>query len=124
MTDAPEKARRRWFPSAPDRCVLGLLALEAFLLLSAWFRWLPFNQHKGYTVLICLAAVGVALFLMFLWFLAALVFRLRFQYSILSLLLLVVVVAVPFAWLETEMNAARKQQEVVDAIILLHGHVG
>ena len=53
---------------------------------------------------------------MFLWFLAALVFRLRFQFSILSLLLLVVVVAVPFSWLATEMNAARKQREAVEEI--------
>ena len=56
MTDAPEKARRRWFRRTPDRCVLGLVALEGFLLLSAWFRWSPFNQHKGWTVLICIAS--------------------------------------------------------------------
>ena len=53
---------------------------------------------------------------MFLWFLAALVFRLRFQFSILSLLVLVVVVAVPFSWLATEMKAARKQREAVEWI--------
>ena len=29
-----------------------LLAVEGFLLLSAWFRWFAFNQHKGWTVLI------------------------------------------------------------------------
>jgi len=116
MAEVSEEARRRWFRFTPDRCVLGLLALEGLLLLSQWFRWFPFNQHKGWTVLICLAMVGVALFLMFLWFLAALIFRLRFQFSILSLLLLVVVVAVPFAWLETKMNAARKQREAMDWI--------
>ena len=55
---------------------LALLALEGFLLLSAWFRWFPFNQHKGWTVLIAWRASGAALLLMFLWFLAALVFRL------------------------------------------------
>ena len=53
---------------------------------------------------------------MFLWFLAALVFRLRFQFSILALLLLVVVVAVPFSWLATEMKAARKQRKAVEEI--------
>ena len=58
MTDAPEKARRRWFRITPDHCIVALLALEGFLLLSAWFRWFPFNQHKGWTVLICLATVG------------------------------------------------------------------
>ena len=121
MTDP--SARTRWYRVTPDRCVLGLLALEAFLLLSAWFRWFPFNQHKGWTVLICLATVGAALFLMFLWFLAALVFRLRFQFSILALLLLAVVVAVPFSWLATEMKAARKQRELVEWIEKTGGDV-
>ena len=111
MAAASEKARRRWFRLTPDRCVLGLLALEGFLLLSAWFRWFPFNQHKGYAVLITIASVGVFLLLMFLWFLAALIFRRRFQFSILSLLLLAVVVAIPCSWLATEMQAAKKQGE-------------
>ena len=116
MTDVPEKARRRWHRPAPDRCVVALLALEGLLLLSAWFRWFPFNQHKGYTVLITIASVGLALLLMLLWFLAALVFRWQFQFSILSLLLLVVVVAAPCSWLATAMKQARKQQEVVEEI--------
>ena len=123
MAAASEKARRRWFRITPDRCVLALLALEGFLLLSAWFRWCPFNQHKGWTVLICLATVGAAFVLMFLWLLAALVFRLRFQFSILALLLLVVVVAVPFSWLATEMEAAREQREVVEWLEKLNGGV-
>ncbi len=113
------KARRRWFRLTPDRCVVALLALEGFLLLSAWFRWFPFNQHKGWTVLIAIATVGVALLLMLLSFLAALVFRLWFQFSILALLLLVVVVAVPCSWLATEMKAARKQRAAVAAITRL-----
>ncbi len=84
----------RWrFRITPDRCVVALLALEAFLLLSGWFRWFPFNQHKGWTVLITVVGVGVALLLMFSWFLAALVSRLRFRLGILALLLLAVVVA-------------------------------
>jgi hypothetical protein len=121
--NAMRAARLGWFRSAPDRCVLALLALEGLLLLSAWFRWLPFNQHKGWTVLITIASVAVALLLMFFWFLAALVFRLRFQFSILALLLLVVDVAIPCAWLKTEMNEARKQREIADDIVKLHGTV-
>ena len=110
MTDP--SARTRWYRVTPDRCVLGLLALEGFLLLSAWFQWFSFNQHKGYTVLIAVASVAVFFVLMFLWFLTALVFRLRFQFSILALFLLTLVVAVPCSWLATEMKAARKQQGV------------
>ena len=40
--------------------MLGLLALEGFLWLSERYRWFPFNEHKGWTVLICLATVGTA----------------------------------------------------------------
>ncbi len=110
------KARRRWFRLTPDGGVVLMLALEGFLLLSAWFRWFPFNQHKGWTVLICIASVGAALLLMFLWFLAALVFRWRFQFSILALLLLVVVVTVPCSWLTTEMKAARQQKAALQGL--------
>ena len=41
---------------------------------------------------------------MLLWFLAALIFHRRFQFSILSLLVLVVVVAIPFSWLAVKME--------------------
>ena len=114
MTDPT--AKPRWYRLTPDRAVVAVLALEGFLLLSAWFRWFPFNQYKGWTVLICLATVGAAFVLMSLWFLAALLFCWRFQFSILSLLLLVVVVAIPCSWLETEMKAARKQREAVEEV--------
>ena len=61
---------------------------------------------KGYAVLVAVASVLAFFLLMFLWFLLALVFRWRFQYSILSLLVLMVAVALPCAWLATEMKAA------------------
>ena len=82
-----------------------------FLILSERFEWFAFNRHKGWTVLVCLAMVGAAFVLMFLWFLAALLFRLRFQFSLLTLLLLPVVVAISCGWLATEMKQARKQRE-------------
>ena len=113
----------RCYRLTPDRAVVAMLALEAFLLLSAWFHWFAFNEHKGYAVLIAVASVGVFFVLMFLWFLAALVFRLRFQFGILALLLLVVVVAIPFSWLATEMKWANKQREAVEEITRASGTV-
>ena len=110
------KTHRSRFHVTPDRVVVALLALEGFLLLSECFRWFPFNQHKGWTVLLAAATVGATLLLMLLWFLAAAVFRRRFQFSILSLLVLTVVVAIPCSWLATEMKAARKQREAVEEI--------
>ena len=96
--------------------MLGLLAVEGLLLLSEWFGWFAFNRHKGYSVLVTIATVAAAMLLMFVWFLAALVFRLRFQFSIRSLLVLAVVVAIPCSWLATEMKKAREQREAVEGI--------
>ena len=109
MADASEcKTRCRWFRLTPGCLVLGLLAVEGFLLLSEHFQWFAFNRHKGWTVLIGMADVVVAMLLMFLWFLAALIFRWRFQFSIRSLLLLTVVVAIPCSWLAVEMEAGEE----------------
>ena len=61
---------------------------------------------------------------MLLWFLVALVFRRRFQFSLRSLLLLVVVVAIPCSWLSVELKAARgAARAAVEAIERLGGQV-
>jgi hypothetical protein len=118
-----EPSHPRWFYPTPGRAVVGLLAVEGVLLASQHFRWFPFNQHKGYTVLVAVGAVLAFMAMMLLWFLAALIFRLRFQFSIRSLLLLMVAVAVPCSWLATEMKAAREQERAVEAIQKLDGCV-
>ena len=71
MADAIEP-NHGWYRLTPDRVVIGMLAAEGFLLLSERFRWFAFNQHKGWTVLVALATVGLTLLLMLLWFAAAL----------------------------------------------------
>ena len=60
---------------------------------------------------------------LFLWFAAALVFRLRIQFSIHALLVLAVAVALPCSWLAAEMKKARKQKEVVEEINRARGTV-
>jgi hypothetical protein len=111
-----EQHNRRWYRLTPDRVVLGLLAAEGFLLLSERFRWFAFNQHKGWTVLIALATVGLTLLLMFLWLAAALLFRCRFQYSLRSLLLAVVAVALAFSCLGVTIQDLHSQGEAAMAI--------
>jgi len=54
MTD--EERQRRWYHLTPARFFVGLLAVQVFLYLSDQFNWFPFNEKKGWTVLI---AVGV-----------------------------------------------------------------
>ena len=112
---------RHWPHPTPNRIVIGLLAVEGLLLLSARFRWFAFNEHKGWTVLVALAAVGLTLLLLSLWFVAAPLFRRPFQYSLRSLLLLTVVVAIPFSRLATEMQRAREQRDTVAAIHAVGG---
>jgi hypothetical protein len=52
--------------------------------------------------------VGVLLAVMLVWFLVSLLFRWRFQFSTRSLLMLVVVVAVPCAWMKTAQDRERQ----------------
>jgi hypothetical protein len=110
--DAPTQTR--WFHLTPGRFVIGLLAVEGLLWLSDKFGWL--GWHKGYAVLTGVASVGVAMLLMIGWFGVAMVFRRRFQFSIRSLLVLTVVVALPCSWMAVEMKEARQQREVIFAI--------
>jgi hypothetical protein len=50
----PFKPNHRWYHLTPARFFVGLLAVQVFLLLSEKFQWFPFNQNKGWTVLIAM----------------------------------------------------------------------
>ena len=106
----------RWYHLTPDRFVLGLLAIGGFLPLSEWFGWFGFSERPGWAVLIAVATVGAGVLFLFLWFAASVLFRWRFQFSLRSLLLFALVVAIPCSWLETEMQRAKKQKEAVERI--------
>ncbi len=118
----PGAKLRRWLRPTPDRLVLALLAPEGFLLLSERFEWFAFNEEKAHTLMIAGAAVGAAMLLMVLWFLSAIVFRWRFQFSIRSLLALALVVAIPCSWFAVERQRAAQQRDAVAAIRALGGH--
>ncbi|MGO8690856.1 MAG: hypothetical protein ACLQLG_14635 [Thermoguttaceae bacterium] len=112
---APE-AKSRWYRPTPGWLLLVLLAVEVLLPLSERFHWFAFNEHKGWTVLIAVAVVGVAMMLLIDWFLLSAVFHWTFPVSVRSLLLLALAVAVPCGWLGLEMKEARKQGEIAAAI--------
>jgi hypothetical protein len=120
-TASMPKPKPRWFHLTPGRLLVVLLVVEAVLLLSERFKWFPFNEYKGWTVLIALATVGVFLLFMLIWFVFALLFRRRFQFSIRSLLVLTIAVALPFSWLAVELKWARTQRETVEALMKLGG---
>ena len=110
--DATTPQRRRFYPK-PSWLIFGLLVVEGLLWLSERYQWFWFNEKKGWTVLIGVTLVGVALVLMLFWFVAALLFRWRFQFSIRSLLVLTVAVAVPCSWLAVDMKKVRDQHEMI-----------
>ncbi len=116
MSEFPEKPRRRWFRITPGRCVVALLALEGFLLLSQWLQWFAFNRHAIWSILIAAAAIAATMLLMFFWLLLALIFKWRFQFSIRALLLLTLVVAIACAWFVAAREQARKQREIVEEV--------
>jgi Leucine-rich repeat (LRR) protein len=112
--------RVRWYRLTPDRLVFGLLAVEGLLVLSEWFGWFSFNGQT-WTVLISFAAVGLALVVMFLWFVMGLLFRWRFQYGIRLPMLLTVAIAVACSWLAVEMRNERRQWAAAEAIVKAGG---
>jgi hypothetical protein len=116
--------KRRWLRPTPGWLPAVLLVVEGFLLVSQRFHWFAFNEHKGWTVLLAAASVGVAMLLMLLWLVIALVFRFWSQFGVRSLLLLVVATAVAGGWTAGEMKKAREQREAVVGITKLGGTVG
>jgi hypothetical protein len=113
MTDMPNPIPTRRFRPTPAWLIYGLPAVEGLLWLSE--RWFP----KGWTVLIAVAAVGATMLAMLAGFVGSFAFRWRFQFSIRSLLVLTLAVALPCSWLAVEMKAAREQKE---AVAELHKH--
>ena len=122
MSDVPQ-AKPRWYRITPDRLVIGMLIVECLLWLSERFQWFAFNEHKGWTVLTGMAAVGLLVLLMLLAFVVCLLLRWRFQFSILSLLVLTVAVAISCSWLARDMKKAREQREAATGTIDLGGSV-
>jgi hypothetical protein len=105
--------QRRWYFPTPARLIVLSLATTGFLFLSERGKWFAFNEHKGWTVLIAVASVVAVLAVMLLWWHLALVSRRRFQFSIRSLLVLTLAVALPCSWLADEMTKAKQQDEAV-----------
>jgi len=109
-------SKRRWFRFSPDRLVISSLLVVCLLWLSDRFQWFGFNHHKGWTVLIAVAAVGVSAVVMLLWWIASLILRWRFQFGIRSPLAFCLTCSIVVSWLAAEMKQARRQAEVVERI--------
>ena len=108
-------------PVAIDRVLLLLVIGESALWLSSrcdFTLW-----HKGYAALAGLGILLVAILLLGIGFVAAVLLKRRFQYTIRSLLLLTIAVALPLSWLSLEISSAKRQRAAVDEIAKLNGLV-
>jgi tetratricopeptide (TPR) repeat protein len=105
----------RWYILTPGKLVGGLLGIELCLL--------GIGRHSG-----CLCLAGVALVFFGLlagvvWFAIALLVRRQFQFSIRTLLMLMVLVAIVAGWFFPKRERARRQKEAVVAVESVSGLV-
>jgi hypothetical protein len=107
---------RRSFRPTPAWLIFGLLVVEGLLWLSERYRWLWFNEKKGWTVLIAVAVVGAAMLVMLCWFLVSLIVRWRFQFSIRSLLVLTIAIALPCSWFGARVQEEKREREAAAEI--------
>ena len=123
MTMKAIAAQPRPFHPTPAWLGFGLLASTGILLLSQRFQWFAFNHHKGWTLLVAVAAVGVAVVLMLTRLAVAVLFRWRFRLGLRPLLALAAAVTVLCFWLAWEMRESREQRHIVAEIEGLGGQV-
>jgi hypothetical protein len=130
MEEAPttaepvKKARSRWFCLSPDWLVIGAPLSVGLLWLSDRLQWFGFNHHKGWTVLIAVAAVGAAALTMLLWWAVSLIFHLRFQFGIRSVLVFCLACSIALSWFAVERDRARRQSDILGPIRNSGGLVG
>ncbi|MCX7425911.1 MAG: hypothetical protein NTW96_09880 [Planctomycetia bacterium] len=118
------KCERRWYHLTPGRFVAALLVLEIVLALSERFQWFAVNRHKGWTLLIATAALASAVLVLLTWFAISRLVGRRFQFSLRTLLLFVLVCAVQCSWWAVTMRKVKTQREAREAITRLGGSVG
>jgi type III secretory pathway component EscS len=106
----------RWYRLTPDRLIIGLLLVECLLRLSGRYQWFGFNQDTGLPFLIGMAAVGATILLMLLWFAVALLFHRHFQFSIRSLLILMLTAAIPLSWVAARLYQFQQHRHTLERI--------
>ncbi len=120
--DCPE-SRRRWYLPTPAWLVYGATVATCVLYASEQFPWrsIGLNDHKGWSVLLAAAVVGVILILLPAWMLAALLVRRRVQFGLPTVLVFVALCAVACSWLGVRIKQSRRQGELVGRIKKITG---
>jgi hypothetical protein len=113
--DIPKPRKPRWYTPTPAKFLFAVLVMQGVLFLSAHYRWFWFNNLKGCTVLIAVAATAIALLLLAGFVVVGRLFKTKLQFTLATLMLMVPVMASPCAWLAREMELARCQREAIIA---------
>ena len=122
----PPKRKRRWFSLTRNNLLLGLLAVEAFVLLAENFRWFAFDKNPVRTAQIAFAGVAAAVIIVWLsrLVIARRIRGLRwYQFSLRSFLIVTVICALASAWIARQIERKRNEREAVEAIVKLGGWV-
>jgi hypothetical protein len=112
--DAPATRKPRWYAPTPAKFLFAVLVMQGVFCFSTNYHWFWFNERKGYTVLITVAATAIALLLLATVVLVSWFFRSKAQFGLSTMLLIVMVMAIPLAWLGRDMHVARQQEEVME----------
>src|SRR5262245_12889285 len=80
-TTSTSPAAGRWYLPTMDKFLLAVLLMEVVFYLSQHFKWFSFNNHKGHTALITIAATAACLLVMVVWFAMGRFFKVKSQFS-------------------------------------------
>src|SRR5437868_15369750 len=100
-----------WYTPTPAKFLFAVLVMQGVLFLSAHYRWFWFNELKGWTVLLAVAATVIVLMLLAGLVVVSCLFKSKSQFSLATLLLIVPVLGVPLGWLVREMDLAKQQRD-------------
>lgn len=92
----------------------GLLLVEAFLFVSADYRL--FDYSKGWASFLSVAVAFAGLVLLLAWVGVSHFLKQRAQFGLGTLLAMILVLALPCAWVANEMHKAKPQQELAQSV--------
>jgi hypothetical protein len=128
--NADPKPRRRWFHPRLNWLLFPPFIVEGFLLLSVHFGWFGFDKRTGEAAVIALATVIVSMLPISVCIVARLTCivarftgRRRFQYSLRSLMLVMLLACIGMSCVSAWMHRVRRQKLAVEAIKELGGQV-
>lgn len=100
-----------------------VLVCEIVLFISEYFQWFDFNRRKGVTVLCALSVAISVIALWMAWLVILWLCKLRSRFGVINLFQIILTLAIPFAWLSTELQSAHRQREFATEIDRCGGYV-